>query len=125
MLFRSVELAGSDQARWLGLSRSDREAEIEKMMEGPGNELSVTQESRQKGYDNHETTDDHGMVIYGIAKDQTGKKFYMIKNSWGETGDYKGIWYISENFVRAKTMNYIVHKDALPKKIAKKLSIKQ
>ena len=81
-----VELAGSDQARWLGLSRSDREAEIEKMMEGPGNELSVTQESRQKGYDNHETTDDHGMVIYGIAKDQTGKKFYMIKNSWGEIG---------------------------------------
>lgn len=119
-----TELSGSDAARWLGLSSKDKDAEIQKMLEEPGTELTVTQESRQKGFDNYETTDDHGMQLYGTAKDQNGTKFYMIKNSWGETGKYKGYWYISESFFRAKTMNYVVHKDALPKNIAKKLGIK-
>ncbi|MGL4292623.1 MAG: aminopeptidase C [Bacteroidales bacterium] len=118
------ELSGSDAARWLGLSQKEKDDEIRKMTEAPGKEMTVTQESRQKGFDNYETTDDHGMVIYGIANDQNGKKYYMIKNSWGETGKYKGFWYISEPFFQAKTMNYIVHKDAVPKKIAKKLGIK-
>ncbi|MEG0950046.1 MAG: C1 family peptidase [Bacteroidales bacterium] len=118
------ELGGSDAARWLGLSQKEKDEEIRKMTESPCKEVTVTQESRQKGFDNYETTDDHGMVIYGIAKDQTGKKYYMIKNSWGETGKYKGLWYISEPFFQAKTMNFVVHKDALPKKIAKKLGIK-
>ena len=72
-------------------------------------------------YDNWETTDDHGMLIYGIAKDQEGNEYYMVKNSWGEAGKYKGLWYASKAFVRYKTMNIIVHKDALPKDIAKKL----
>ena len=75
-------------------------------------------------YDNWETTDDHGMLIYGIAKDQEGNEYYMVKNSWGEAGKYKGLWYASKAFVRYKTMNIIVHKDALPKEIAKKLGIK-
>ncbi|MEG1586464.1 MAG: C1 family peptidase [Bacteroidales bacterium] len=119
-----AELSGSDAARWLGLSAKEKEDEIKKMTEAPCQEMTVTQESRQRGFDNYETTDDHGMVIYGIAKDQTGKKYYMIKNSWGETGKYKGFWYISEPFFQAKTMNFVVHKDALPKKIAKKLGIK-
>ncbi|MEG1616103.1 MAG: C1 family peptidase [Bacteroidales bacterium] len=119
-----TELSGSDAARWLGLSAKEKEEEIKKMMEGPSREQSVTQESRQKGFDNFETTDDHGMQIYGIAKDQNGAKYYMIKNSWGEAGKYKGFWYISEPFFKAKTMNYIVHKDALPKHIAKKLGVK-
>ena len=119
-----LELSGSDAARWLGLSQKEKDEEIKKLAGGPCKEISVTQESRQKGFDNYETTDDHGMVIYGIANDQTGKKYYMIKNSWGETGKYKGFWYISEPFFQAKTMNFVVHKDALPKKIAKKLGIK-
>lgn len=83
-----------------------------------------TQEERQLAYDNWETTDDHGMLIYGIAKDQEGNEYYMVKNSWGEAGKYKGLWYASKAFVRYKTMNIIVHKDALPKEIAKKLGIK-
>ena len=75
-------------------------------------------------FDNWETTDDHGMVIYGIAKDQNGKEYFMVKNSWGLSGKYKGIWYASKAFVAYKTMNILVHKDALPKDIAKKLGIK-
>ena len=65
-----------------------------------------------------------GMVIDGIAKDQNGKEYFMVKNSWGLSGKYKGIWYASKAFVAYKTMNILVHKDALPKDIAKKLGIK-
>ena len=120
----SMERSGSDQDRWLGLSTSEKDAEIKKMMEKPCKELEITHEMRQEAYDNYETTDDHGMQIYGIAKDQTGKKFYMIKNSWGTDNKYKGTWYISENFVKYKTMNIVVHKDALPQVIKDKLHIK-
>lgn len=120
----SMERSGSDQDRWLGLSTSEKDAEIKKMMEKPCKELEITQEMRQEAYDNYETTDDHGMQIYGIAKDQTGKKFYMIKNSWGTDNKYKGTWYISESFVKYKTMNIVVHKDALPQAIKDKLHIK-
>ena len=82
------------------------------------------QEMRQKAYDNWETTDDHGMVIYGIAKDSTGAQYYMVKNSWGEYGPYKGMFYASKPYVAYKTMNFVVNKAALPKEIAKKLGIK-
>ncbi|RRD73991.1 aminopeptidase C [Tannerella forsythia] len=120
----ALESSGSDQARWVGLSRTEKEAEIRKMVEKPCKEIEVTQELRQQAYDNYQTTDDHGMLIYGIAKDQTGKKFYMVKNSWGTESKYKGLWYASETFVAYKTMNIVLHKDALPKAIKSKLGIK-
>lgn len=118
------ELSGSDQAKWLGLSQKEKDAEIMKALESPGSELNVTQEMRQAAYDNYETTDDHGMQIYGIAKDQAGKKYYMVKNSWGTDNKYQGTWYASDPFVRYKTMSIVMHKDALPKSLKKKLNIK-
>lgn len=119
------ENVGSDQAHWLGLSATARNNAIkEKIEEGPMKEKVLTQEERQLGFDNFETTDDHGMQIYGIAKDQNGNKYFMVKNSWGVYGPYKGHWYASEAFVRAKTMSIMIHKDALPKDLAKKLGIK-
>lgn len=120
----ALESSGSDQARWVGLSQMEKDAEIKKLVEKPCKEIEVTQELRQQAYDNYQTTDDHGMLIYGIAKDQTGKKFYMVKNSWGTESKYKGHWYASEAFVAYKTMNIVLHKDALPKAIKSKLGIK-
>lgn len=120
----ALESSGSDQARWVGLSQMEKDAEIKKLVEKPCKEIEVTQELRQQAYDNYQTTDDHGMLIYGIAKDQTGKKFYMVKNSWGTESKYKGHWYASEAFVAYKTMNIVLHKDALPKTIQSKLGIK-
>ena len=95
-----------------------------KILTEPGDEKEITQEMRQEGYDNWETTDDHGMQIFGIAKDQNGKEYFMVKNSWNTTAGYKGIWYASDAYVAYKTMNILVHKDAIPKDIKKKLGIK-
>ncbi len=116
--------SGSDQDRWVGLSRDEKAKEYKKMLASPCDEIVATQEQRQLGYDNYETTDDHGMLIYGIAKDQTGKKYYMVKNSWSEDNKYKGTWYVSENFVRYKTINVVLHKDALTKATKSNLKVK-
>ena len=116
-------LPGSDQARWLNISQKEMEEKIYKL-DGPQPEIKVTQELRQTGFDNYQTTDDHGMVIYGKAKDQDGGKYYLVKNSWGTDSKYKGIWYASESFVLHKTMSIVVHKDAIPKDIRKKLGIR-
>lgn len=118
------ENAGSDQAHWLGLSTRERDADIRARV---GKEVlaekEITQEMRQLAFNNYQTTDDHGMQIYGIAEDQNGKKFYMVKNSWGKTGPYDGIWYASEPFVRYKTLSIMVHKNAIPKALAKKMGL--
>ena len=115
-------LQGSDMARWLKLSSQKRRDILEELgCTVP--ELTPTQEMRQQRYDNWELTDDHGMLIYGIAKDQNGKEYYMVKNSWGETGEYKGTWYMTKAFIAANTMDYMVNKNAIPKDIRKKLGL--
>ncbi len=86
-------------------------------------EKVITQEMRQIAFDNQETTDDHGMQIYGIAKDQNGTKYYLVKNSWGEAGKYKGIWYASEAFVKYKTTSIMINKAGVPASISKKLGL--
>ena len=118
-----TNFTGSDQAKWVGISQKEMEEKIYKL-NGPQQEVKVTQELRQKDFDNYLTTDDHGMVIYGIAKDQNGTKYYLVKNSWGTDSKYKGIWYVSEAFVKHKTINIVVNKNAVPKEILKKLGIK-
>lgn len=110
---------GSDQKRWVGDAPEAAPASKPAVAE-----INATQEYRQEGWNNKTTTDDHGMHIFGIAKDQNGKKYYMVKNSWGKTGAYDGIWYASEAFVRGKSMDIVVHKDALTKDLKKKLNIK-
>lgn len=118
-----ANMPGSDQAQWLGITQKEMEEKIFKS-KGPQPEIKVTQELRQQGFDNYQTTDDHGMLIYGKAKDQNGTPYFMVKNSWGTDNKYKGTWYASESFVAHKTINILVHKDAIPKDIKKKLGLK-
>ena len=115
-------LTGSDMARWLKLTKTQKSNMIDSLgCNIP--EIVPTQKMRQERYDNWELTDDHGMLIYGIAKDQNGKEYYMVKNSWGEAGEYKGIWYMTKNFIAANTMDFMVNKNAIPNDIRKKLGI--
>lgn len=89
----------------------------------PVTEVEVTPEMRQEGYDNKTTTDDHGMHIVGIYKDQTGKKFLLVKNSWGTKNYPKGYLYVSANYFNLKTINIYLHKDGIPKDVRKKLEM--
>lgn len=99
--------------------------EKEGMFMGPKEELEITDEIRQKAFDNYNTQDDHGMHIVGLTKDQNGKEYYIIKNSWGATNDYKGYMYMTKNFVKFKSTAILLNKGGLPSAIAKKLDIKQ
>ncbi len=115
-------LTGSDAARWLRLPATQKTAKYDSLgVNAP--EIVPTQEMRQEAYDNWETGDDHGMHIFGIAKDQNGREYYMVKNSWGEYGDYKGIWYMSKNYIAYKTIDIMVNKNAISKDIRKKLGL--
>ena len=118
---KGAELTGSDMAKWTGMTAADKRKELTSR---PLPETNITQELRQTGFDNWETTDDHGVLIYGLAKDQNGKPYYIVKNSWGKAGKYNGIWYASKAYVQYKTINYLVNKNAIPKVIAKKMGLK-
>lgn len=118
---KGAELTGSDMAKWTGMTAADKRKELTSR---PLPETNITQELRQTGFDNWETTDDHGVLIYGLAKDQNGKPYYIVKNSWGKAGKYNGIWYASKAYVQYKTINYLVNKNAIPKEIAKKMGLK-
>lgn len=116
--------SGSDFARWFGAGSNRRTALAEIASRADCPEIEPTQEFRQDGYDRKTLTDDHGMTIYGKAVNQNGRKFFIVKNSWGEAGDYKGVWYVSYNYAKGRTMNILIHKDAIPEAIAQKLGLK-
>nr|WP_205943348.1 C1 family peptidase [Pedobacter frigoris] len=97
--------------------------EKKSMFNGPKPEKEITVDMRQAAFDDYETTDDHGMQITGMAKDQNGKEYYIVKNSWGATNDYKGYLYVSKNFVKYKTTAFLLHKKGIPSDIRKKLSV--
>lgn len=114
-------LAGSDMAHWMGMNAKAIQDEASSR---PTPQRWVTPEERQLGWDNHETNDDHLMLIYGTAKDQLGNEYYMVKNSWGDQGAYHGMFFCSKAYFRYKTITILIHKDALSKEMKKKLDIK-
>lgn len=114
------DMTDTELSRWVKMSDSDR-ARSRFDIKGPVKEKTVTQESRQEAFDNFQTTDDHGMVIIGIAKDQNGNKFYKVKNSWDTNQIYDGFFYVSVPYFLEKTLNIGVRQEAVPQAIAKKL----
>ena len=117
------DMEGSELARWVQLSDADREKEKSKI-KGPVKERVITQESRQRTFDNYETTDDHGMVIVGYATDQEGNRYYKVKNSWDINQLYGGYLYVSEPYFLEKTISVMVNEGAVPSQISKKFANK-
>ena len=113
-------IQGSDKARWIGSAEVNGRPLY---TQTPCPELEITQELRQEGFDDYSTTDDHGMHIYGKAKDQNGTEYYMVKNSWGDAGPYNGVWYVSKSYVRYKTTDIVVNKNAIPAEIREKMNL--
>ena len=116
------ELKDSEQAKWADIPANQFLQEIYSFKEIVP-EIKVTQELRQEGFDNFTTTDDHLMHLVGTSKDQNGTPYYIIKNSWGTGNPFDGYLHMSEPFVRMKTVVIMVHKDAIPKQIAKKMGL--
>ncbi|MBQ1205069.1 MAG: aminopeptidase [Alistipes sp.] len=115
-------MSGTEAERWGAMTAKEREAALF-TFDKPMKEREITQEMRQEAFDNYETTDDHGMVIVGTAKDQNGTIYYKVQNSWDTVKPYDGFWYFSKPFVAYKTTDLMVNKKALPKDIAKKLGL--
>ena len=115
------EMSDAEIAKWVKMPKTQQQAEL---LKKPGKEKEITQELRQQEFDNKLTTDDHGMHVIGKAVDQIGNKYFIVKNSWGDYGKYKGYLYASYPFVAYKTTSVMIHKDALPKDLKKKLGIK-
>ncbi len=115
------EMSDAEIAKWVKMPKSQQNAEL---LKKPGKEKEITQEIRQIEFDNQLTTDDHGMHVIGKAVDQIGNKYFIVKNSWGAYNKYDGYLYASYPFVAYKTTSVMIHKDALPKDLKKKLGIK-
>lgn len=98
--------------------------EKDSLFVSPHAEKTITQKNRQDAFDNLTTTDDHGMQIVGMADDQNGNSYYLVKNSWGTENDLKGFFYCSTPYFLYKTTSITVNKRAIPKDILSKLGIK-
>ncbi len=116
----TIEVKGKDNQNF-----SDAGADkVSNAFEAPVKQQNVSQDMRQLQFDNWQTTDDHGMQVTGIVKDQNGDKYFLVKNSWGtKYNDLGGYFMASEAYVKLKTMNIYIHKSALPKDVSRKLSL--
>lgn len=117
-----TEMAGSEKAKWEKLTEKERLSQIynlDKIVQ----EKNITPGIRQVEFDNYRTTDDHGLHIVGYGNDQTGHRFYYVKNSWGTDNIYKGYFYVSIPYVKFKTTCIMVNKNALPVDLRRKLKL--
>lgn len=111
-------MSESEEARWVKLEPSDKK---NYGATDPVKEKSVTQQMRQEAFDNYETTDDHGMHIVGMATDKNGKEYYKVKNSWDVSNEKEGYLYVSKEFFKYKTIDIVINKSALTKKVKSRM----
>ncbi len=117
------EIDGMESDKWEALDEKGKKKLLYNFDEILA-EKEITQEMRQEQFDNYKTTDDHLMLLTGIAKDQKGNKYFKVKNSWSEkSSPYDGFFYASESFVGLKTVSILIHKDAIPMDIREKLGL--
>lgn len=117
-----ADMTESERKEWEQFSDRKRK-EVRKDIKGPVEEIEVTQEVRQEMFDRQLTTDDHGMVIVGIATDQEGNRYYKVQNSWNTNQLYGGFFYVSEPYMLAKTMSIMVNKTTVPAAVKSKIGI--
>jgi len=118
----TTNMTNAEITKWEKETDKEKNEELYRLAK-PGKEKVITQELRQLDFDNYQTTDDHGMLIVGTAKDQAGNIYYKVKNSWGNYNSFDGYFYASKPYVEYKTTSIMVHKDAIPKNIRKKLNL--
>lgn len=107
-----------------GIAVIDDEKDDDKnFLKTPVEEKHIDADFRQSEFESFKVTDDHLMHITGLAEDQNGTIYYKTKNSWGSDHKYDGYWYMSEQFMRLHTIAIMVHKDAIPKNIRKKMDL--
>ncbi|GET33799.1 aminopeptidase [Prolixibacter bellariivorans] len=116
------DMTDSELSKWEKLTAKEKKEQLYKL-DKPGKEKHITQAMRQEAFDDWQTTDDHGMHIIGLAKDQNGTMYYKVKNSWGDYNSYDGYFYASKPYVRYKTTCIMVNKNAIPQDIRKKLGL--
>jgi bleomycin hydrolase len=116
------DMTDSELSKWEKLTAKEKSEQLYKL-DKPGKEKHITQEMRQEAFDDWQTTDDHGMHIIGLAKDQNGTMYYKVKNSWGDYNAWDGYFYASKPYVRYKTTCIMVNKNAIPQDIRKKLGL--
>ena len=120
---KTEDLKGTEKDKWEKMTEREKNEQLYKF-DKPGKEMVITQEIRQKAFDNYQTEDDHGMLITGLVKDQNGTEYLKVKNSWSdENHKYNGYFYTSKSYFLYKTTNIMLHKNAIPKDIAKKLGL--
>ena len=118
------DMTQTERTRWEDLTEQEKQQQLYNFNDPPEKQKEITQEMRQKAFNNYNTTDDHGMHITGLAEDQNGTKYFYVKNSWSDENHvYDGYLYASDAYVRYKTMDIMVHKDAIPDDIAEKLGL--
>jgi len=118
------DMTQTERTRWEDLTEREKQQQLYNFNDPPEKQKEITQEMRQKAFNNYNTTDDHGMHITGLAEDQNGTKYFYVKNSWSDDNHvYDGYLYASDAYVRYKTMDIMVHKDAIPDDIAEKLGL--
>jgi len=120
--YPSEDMTDAEIAKWEKLPEKEKNKELYKL-DKPVQEKKVTQEMRQEAFDNYLSTDDHGLHIFGKAKDQNGDVFYKVKNSWGDYNKYHGCFYASKPYFEYKTISIMVNKNAIPKEIREKLGL--
>jgi bleomycin hydrolase len=78
----------------------------------------INDDARQFRFSNQTTTDDHGMHLVGYLE-KDGKDWYLLKDSGSGSKNNDpnakewGYYFFSEDYVRLKMMDFMVHKDAV------------